>query len=110
MHEQRSSVRRITHRKVIVYSDDQQPCYGVIQDFSTGGLYVETTSGPPAVDSTVKLSLGTTNPRQNLAMQLQGVVVRQEQEGIGMMFTDYDEATVESLRQLYHSALGNSAA
>ena len=109
MHEQRSSVRRATRRKVIVYPEQQQPCYGVIQDFSTGGLFIETTAEPPPLDSSVVLSFQVSGAKQRRALRLRAVVVHREQ-GIGMMFPDYDEATVESLRQLYHSALSLSAA
>ena len=85
--------------------DGGRPIEGTILDVSFGGMYVETYAKAPAVDTAVSLHFQHPANHEHHDYQLSAVVVRNDADGVGLMFEDYDDHTIESLRRVYLSTV-----
>lgn len=102
--ELRRSTRRAIDLNVIVYPGDTDPFMGTIYDFSTGGLFIETRT-IPAIETPVILRFRLGSARKKESYRISAIVVRHSIDGIGLMFDEYDNNTIKSLRQMYHEAV-----
>lgn len=103
--EQRKSARRPIALKAILYPSEGTPFLGTIQDISFSGMFVETRVKSPPVKTPISLSfrLGTGDKKNQYRMC--AVVARSTADGMGLVFEDYDERTVASLRRVYREIL-----
>jgi len=103
--EHRKSARRPIALKAILYPSEGTPFFGTIQDISFSGMFVETRVKTPPVNTQISLSFRLGAGEQRNQYRMSAVVARSTADGMGLVFEDYDEHTVVSLRRVYRETL-----
>ena len=103
--EQRKSARRSIALKAILYPSEGTPFIGTIQDISFSGMFVEARVKTPPVNTPISLSFRLGDGDERNQYRMSAVVARSTADGMGLVFDDYDESTVTSLRRVYHETL-----
>lgn len=108
--DHRWSTRRPVDLDVTLQSDGHKPIVGRAHDISIGGMFVKTEAHQPitlTTDSSVILGFSMDHDEGTMHYRVPARVVRIALDGAGLMFEDYDAATLRSLRKVLHKSLEN---
>jgi len=100
--DHRWSLRRPLHVDVSLLKHDQTVLAGKTRDFSIGGMFVETKKPmlqrdiPIHVAFTLETEAGASHHR------LPAQVIRVANDGVGLMFNDFNVDTVHTLRAMLY--------
>ncbi len=103
--EQRWSIRRAVAMDVMLYDSRGMVIEGQIQNVSIGGVYVDTGSTVPQLNSSVILGFQMKSLEGTTYHRLPALVVHVENMGAGLMFEDYDDNTIAALRTVVQQSV-----
>jgi hypothetical protein len=74
------------------------------RNISLGGMFVVSNTAPPPLESLVDLEFTLTRDGKAQHHHLPGQIVHVSEDGIGVMFCDFDATTVRHMRDILQSA------
>ncbi len=78
-----------------------------VRDIGMGGLFVEVEKAYPR-DTVVELKFKIQSDGQETRHRIRATVARTSEQGLGMMFCDFDAGTFRSLQEVLHYVQGSS--
>lgn len=101
----RWSHRRPVSLEAMLFVEGYPPIPSYIENVSIGGVHVDT--GEKTVGMNAHVVLGFHIPRGKSLeyYRLESTVTHVDDHGIGLSFDEYDDGTVEALRQVVHQAI-----
>jgi len=86
---------------VTLFSEGGLPQQARMTNVSFGGAFLKTGNVLPFIDTKITLGLSM-NDDTDERFIMSCIVVRNTDDGIGLMFDKYDTDTIRCLRRLYH--------
>ncbi|HED40016.1 MAG TPA: PilZ domain-containing protein [Chromatiales bacterium] len=80
-----------------------------VRDIGMGGLFVEVEKAYPR-DTVVELKFKIQSDGQETRHRIRATVARTCEQGLGMMFCDFDAGTFRSLQEVLHYVQGQGGA
>jgi hypothetical protein len=100
-HNRRACSRSPMDLPVTVYHHSAEAARGLLSDFSFAGAFIRTNAQRHAIDDLVTLTFNVDDRLHDFTCHASATVVRTSPEGIGVIFDEYDQDTLSSLRTLY---------
>lgn len=101
----RWSHRRPVNMEARLFVDGRSPIPAYIENVSIGGVYVDTGDQAVGMDTPVILGFHIPHGDALEYYRLESTVTHVDKHGIGLSFDEYDDSTVEALRQVVHHAI-----
>ncbi|MBE9515417.1 MAG: PilZ domain-containing protein [Proteobacteria bacterium] len=102
----RWSKRRELEVDVVIHDGKHQPMRGLMINISIGGAYIEMGAPQPEREAAISLDFKTEIDGEPQYYHMPAKVAHVDETGIGLVFEDYDADTVEALKRLMRSVLG----
>ncbi len=104
--ENRSSPRRVVTLYTMLNYPSLGLVRGAVRDIGMGGMFVDIGRIQLPVNATLEASLILGNQGLKCHMQLEAIVVRCAEQGVGLMFDELDSEIRHALNQLVFEASG----
>ena len=89
----------------VTLDDGVQACRGTVRNLSLGGMYVQAPEAELSLNSQLVLGFQLGEGAHADYYRLPALVVHLTRDGAGIMFKDYDEDTIQSLRRVFHETV-----
>jgi len=106
VNHERWSKRRELEVDVVIHDGKHQPMRGLMINISIGGAYVELDTPRPELEAAISLDFKTEIDGESEYYHMPARVTHLDEVGIGVLFEDYDADTVDALKRLMKSVLG----
>ena len=97
--ENRWVQRQPTDCEVVMKSPQTGQIHAHARDISLGGMFLLTDTDAPPLESLVDLEFTLHRAGLRVHHQMTGQVVHVNDEGVGVMFCDFDSGTLRSMRK-----------
>lgn len=98
--EQRWNIRMPVRTNVCIRSPDSEAVAGRTRDLSFEGMYVETAPDTVSAHTFVQIEFAVRDGANWAVVKTPAMIVRSEEDGVGLMFPDYDDTVFDGLALL----------